>query len=444
MRGFDGAGKTTILYPDPKPRELFCVQSMTDRDGKSRVLGSDAGAEWLSRGGFTKAERPRALEVFHPASGVTKKAGHIICWSFLQQRPCKNHPCLCLHLGSSDNPVCQCAVERFVGQRLSECSATEACTRRHQLEKAECDAILMQHGEGWIWQENTETVVQPQPLVLLVPVRTELVSEGLACPEESPMPNTEVAFWAREVQSRYPTNAQLLALLDEPWLQSMLASPGSSKLWRGKQRTTILKELSESYAALRLIRQHCPTLSPESAPIVIFDVCSGIGLTSLMLSSALSHCRIIMCDSNPKMKLGHLSGPMREGRVKFFNLSIFGAAFEQLVQSEAAQAPWSCAVGTHLCGALSPRLIALFQSSPKVNLLVLSPCCLKGWLGAAVRRRAQEENREDYAVLCEELCGMASSGGSGEAPTVGVAATVSLHFDPADPLQSQRLHRGGA
>lgn len=48
-------------------------------------------------------------------------------------------------------------------------------------------------------------------------------------------------------------------------------------------------------------------------------------------------------------------------------------------------------MGTHLCGALSPRLLELFGRAANVHSLVLSPCCLKGFLGKAAQRQAEQE-----------------------------------------------------
>ena len=56
----------------------------------------------------------------------------------------------------------------------------------------------------------------------------------------------------------------------------------------------------------------------------------------------------------------------------------------------SSTAPWSCAVGIHLCGALSPRLIYEFGES-QLDSIILSPCCLKGWIGKEVQQRAKRQ-----------------------------------------------------
>ena len=52
------------------------------------------------------------------------------------------------------------------------------------------------------------------------------------------------------------------------------------------------------------------------------------------------------------------------------------------------------AIGTHLCGALSPRLIDVTLRLPAIHALILSPCCLKGSLGASIARVAKEAKPE--------------------------------------------------
>ena len=43
-------------------------------------------------------------------------------------------------------------------------------------------------------------------------------------------------------------------------------------------------------------------------------------------------------------------------------------------------------------------------------LQVLTPCCLKGWLGKQVQKRAAKQKQPHYNVLCDELGGMVTEG----------------------------------
>ena len=88
-----------------------------------------------------------------------------------------------------------------------------------------------------------------------------------------------------------------------------------------------------------------------------------------------------MIDSDIQMDLSHLSGPAASDLVRLYNLDIFTPMFPSLLSATAAAAPDKALVlgGTHLCGALSPRLLAVFREAVEATLLILSPCCLKGW-----------------------------------------------------------------
>ena len=59
--------------------------------------------------------------------------------------------------------------------------------------------------------------------------------------------------------------------------------------------------------------------------------------------------------------------------------------------------------GMHLCGALSPRLIALASSIERVDAFAVCPCCIKGSLGHLVKRTARQLGRSNYEVLVEAL-----------------------------------------
>ena len=72
-----------------------------------------------------------------------------------------------------------------------------------------------------------------------------------------------------------------------------------------------------------------------------------------------------------------------------------------------ADAAACVAVGMHLCGALSPRLLTLAARSPAVDAVVVCPCCLKGSLKEHVRAEARRDGREHYAVLVDTLASLA-------------------------------------
>ena len=207
--------------------------------------------------------------------------------------------------------------------------------------------------------------------------------------------------WRSEVAARHKENRHLMALVDEPWFEAMLQSPGCGKLWCGSRRR-LLKELSESYALLvrmqhmRGGRSQCG--SGEGT--VLFDVCSGKGFTALMLSHAFPAARVVMIDSDPVMNMSHTR---RLPNVEFKRLDLFSTQCIDIIQQAAQGATWACAFGMHLCGALSPRLISIFGAIPELDGLVLSPCCLKGFLGKQCQLRAKQQRKDPYDILCREL-----------------------------------------
>ena len=80
-------------------------------------------------------------------------------------------------------------------------------------------------------------------------------------------------------------NQHLAALVRDNWFEQMVCTPGAGKVIKGNRRT-LLKEWTESYAVLSQLRQLELDQTEGGEQLVLFDVCSGKGLTSLMLSCA--------------------------------------------------------------------------------------------------------------------------------------------------------------
>ncbi len=153
------------------------------------------------------------------------------------------------------------------------------------------------------------------------------------------------------------------------------------------------------------------------------------------LQYALPGLQIVCIDIDPKLDLSHLRGPLASGQVQYYSVSAFAPEFEALVRERCSDASveWSCAVGTHLCGSLSPRLVEVFRAQAAVDTLVLSPCCLKGWMGRDVTRRAKAEKREPYSVLCETMLELVKGcfAGTTPPPEPQLRATLSYHKEVA-------------
>jgi len=102
------------------------------------------------------------------------------------------------------------------------------------------------------------------------------------------------------------------------------------------------------------------------------------------LTSAATHTRLR--PTTPVQDLAHVAALPR---LSFTQLDIFSPDAAQTLEAAASGAAVCVAVGTHLCGALSPRLVDLFCSTKRIDALVLVPCCLKGKLGSDVMRAAR-------------------------------------------------------
>ena len=104
------------------------------------------------------------------------------------------------------------------------------------------------------------------------------------------------------------------------------------------------------------------------------------------------------------MDLSHVAA---RPNLTFQQLDLFDPSAKRTVQAIAAQSAACIAIGTHLCGALSPRLIDIAASVREIDGLVLSPCCLKGALGSQITKQAKRRGVQPYPLAVStlaELC----------------------------------------
>ena len=392
-----------------------------------QVVGSDQGEAWQSRirgrsGDGTAPKRKvrcadtartltdsrlhvqfQALEVTDGQS--VRHAGDALCWAAVTGKPCE-----CdgkkLHLAGD----CPASVQHLLGQRRGPCNTAD-CSEAHPEAAAFRERVLGWWGSEWHWvtakEQQKKQQKQHQPL-LCVPVPSLAGSSGEGARGEGGVCLFQTAeFWQNEVQTKFPLNRYLHQLTREAWFGTMLSTPGAEHLWRGNRRT-LLKELSESCAVVERVKEQLGSGS-DGSDALLFDVCSGKGIASLMMCFALPGSRVVMVDSDTRMGLQHLVGPMQAGQLQFYNMDIFTPKLPQLLKQHTSSSRITILIGTHLCGSLSPRLISVFRDCAEVDWLLLAPCCLKGWLGKQVQKRAKELGRQHYSVLCEELGGMVGS-----------------------------------
>ena len=162
--------------------------------------------------------------------------------------------------------------------------------------------------------------------------------------------------------------------------------------------------------------RRCPEASGDGDGAVIIDVCSGKGIGALMLGFALPRAQVVALDANTEMDLAHFRACQN---ISFRLVDVFSSVFPALVVQTLAGADWAALVGTHLCGALSPRLVSVFRRCLlSVHCMVLSPCCFKGWGGKDAQKRAKVRGVDAYLQLCEDLCGLALSSDIMAAPAL--------------------------
>ena len=187
------------------------------------------------------------------------------------------------------------------------------------------------------------------------PLVVEDVGLCAACDNDGLFATAE--FWREEAERKHPGNAHLRDLFQAAWLPQLLGAPGSGRLWRGRRRA-LFKELTEAYAVLLRVQAAAASAGcdADGRGVVVFDCCSGKGLATLLMSVALPAATLVGLDKMDagQMDLSHLRG--REN-VRFHALDIFLDDFGSLLAREARGAQMACMVGTHLCGALSPRLL---------------------------------------------------------------------------------------
>ena len=109
-------------------------------------------------------------------------------------------------------------------------------------------------------------------------------------------------------------------------------------------------------------------------------------------------------DANGAMDLSHVSA---RPNLTFMQFDLFDPSAKRTIQTIVDQARVCIAIGTHLCGALSPRLIDVAASVRGIDGLILSPCCLKGTLGSQITKQAKRRSMQPYPLAVStlaELC----------------------------------------
>jgi hypothetical protein len=377
-------------------RSLSCVAPPPSRRVKHRELYR-----------YSKPRREIAID------GI--QASNLVCWEHIKGKDCVGTCAGRAHLWAG-------ACGKAISGALGCCSGCEwpSCFKPHPENVVES----LVH-----WREDFTGL----PAVLgTVPLVTSSVEQGRsAVTAIGGAAEPECTVPAHVVRARFERHAangasHIQMLLTEGFIDALLDRPIERRLL---SRRGSLKEVSEAYGVLAQIRELARKLDlsdqavNSGAGLTILDVCSGRGVVSLLLSRLLPEARVVMLDANPSMNLAHVACTPN---LHFVPFDLFGreagAALQELSEeseevSESKSSASACiCIGMHLCGALSPRLLALAASVEGISAYTCCPCCIKGTLGQHVKQSARRRGVDNYECLLETLRDLATDelGGRGE------------------------------
>ena len=217
-------------------------------------------------------------------------------------------------------------------------------------------------------------------------------------------------------------NDYISAFTRMPWLSDLCElTRRDYSIKQLMNHKSLKKEITETFGALCLVEKALrrrETKSFENTPIlefsaiqrmasniVFYDICCGKGISSFLISCMFTHPKIIMVDSNSKIKMDHLNSPTMSNTT-FKHLDIFSNEFVAFLEKEsstnAASGKINIIIGLHLCGHLSTRVANVFNDLPSLSILVLSPCCMprKGKGGRNLMKRLRENRWDSYSYWC--------------------------------------------
>mmetsp|Transcript_5109 Transcript_5109/g.5238 ORF Transcript_5109/g.5238 Transcript_5109/m.5238 type:complete len:344 (-) Transcript_5109:45-1076(-) len=195
-------------------------------------------------------------------------------------------------------------------------------------------------------------------------------------------------------------------------------------------KQSLKKELTECYSAICLVErslrriQKCPINENTEEPLItftsirknaknlaIYDICSGKGILSFLLTLLFPEISIIkMIDSNKKIKLDHLDSKCCNN-ITYEHYDIFNEEFSDFLLKESEECTEiffiPVIIGLHLCGNLSVRLVHLFNNIDNLPILIISPCCLptksKKNQGFMTRDKLKKNKWSSYDFWCMSI-----------------------------------------
>ena len=210
----------------------------------------------------------------------------------------------------------------------------------------------------------------------------------------------------------------------EPWAEQLM-----SLLLYDERMTNLAcksnkskKDFVDSLAILERVEEvlgdhHDEQTLETGTNILFFDMCSGKGITALILTMRFPSAKIMCVDVR---KPGETEHHLREGA--FANISrTTGSVYdEEVVRNVISKTPTdgTCIVlGTHLCGHLSVAAMDTIAQYPEqISAVIVAPCCLPqqknpkkalnipgaGW-GCDTTRLARERGCDPFELWSERL-----------------------------------------
>ena len=248
-------------------------------------------------------------------------------------------------------------------------------------------------------------------------------------------------------------------------LPEVLRSDPNYRSWASIKSKVLRKEIAEASAAANRIP---PAVAKargldlalgdplgDGDGVVIFDLCSGKGFTSILLAHRYPRARVLMLDNNKKINLAHLHS--LHPRVTFHCVDLYAPEALEIVRDAVALHGSTAAavVGVHLCGDLARRAMQLWDES-RSDALVLSPCCLvrevgehkrpAGRFGYGLSRLARTSGWDAYHLWCQFLfhhAGVAYGGDQSRRDDAKVASSNPAGRErDVDTVDDGRARRG--
>ena len=152
------------------------------------------------------------------------------------------------------------------------------------------------------------------------------------------------------------------------------------------------KEVTESMAVIRHLRK---IALQEPGKFILYDLCAGNALTSVIAAHLLPFRKVIAVDKRPRNR--------QWWRVRGFEYVIADIHSWQPDESHPG-----VVISIHPCRDLALRVCTIFNSTPSCRYLVLMPCCVGGIPTHYLNRviMASQERVSKYEVWGEYLANM--------------------------------------